>query len=83
MQTAELSSLAVADAEASLAMINAVFAGVKGPASDIVALNAGAAIYAAGLTDSLADGVALAAATISSGKAKQTFQALIETSCSV
>ncbi|MDH3981092.1 MAG: anthranilate phosphoribosyltransferase [Gammaproteobacteria bacterium] len=83
MHNAELSSLAVADAEASLAMINAVFAGVKGPASDIVALNAGAAIYAAGLTDSLADGVALAAATISSGKAKQTFQALIETSCSV
>jgi anthranilate phosphoribosyltransferase len=83
MQRADLSSLAVADANASLAMINAVFAGEKGPASNIVALNAGAAIYAAGLADTLADGVTLAAATISSGKAKETFQALIETSHAV
>jgi anthranilate phosphoribosyltransferase len=83
MQHADLSALAVADADASLAMINAVFAGVKGPASNIVALNAGAAIYAAGLTDSLADGVKLAAETISSGKAKETFQALIDTSQTV
>jgi anthranilate phosphoribosyltransferase len=83
MQRAELSSLAVADANASLAMINAVFAGEPGPACNIVALNAGAAIYAAGLTATLADGVTLAAETISSGKAKQTFQALIETSHAV
>jgi anthranilate phosphoribosyltransferase len=83
MQSGDLSALAVADANTSLAMINAVFAGEPGPASNIVALNAGAAIYAAGLTGSLADGVKLAAETISSGKAKQTFQALIETSQSV
>ncbi len=83
MQRADLSGLAVADAAASLAMINAVFDGEPGPASDIVALNAGAAIYAAGLADTLADGVKLAAQTISSGKARQTFQALIETSQSV
>ena len=83
MQNGDLSALAVADASESLAMINAVFAGEPGPASDIVALNAGAAIYAAGLTDSLADGVKLAAETISSGKAGHTFQALIETSRAV
>jgi anthranilate phosphoribosyltransferase len=83
MQIGDLSALAVADASESLAMINAVFAGEPGPASDIVALNAGAAIYAAGLTESLADGVKLAAETISSGKARHTFQALIETSRAV
>ena len=83
MQNGDLSALAVADASESLAMINAVFAGEPGPASDIVALNAGAAIYAAGLTESLADGVKLAAETISSGKAGHTFQALIETSRTV
>ncbi|HUT42066.1 MAG TPA: anthranilate phosphoribosyltransferase [Gammaproteobacteria bacterium] len=80
MQRADLATIAVSDAQASLAMINAVFAGVLGPARDIVALNAGAAIYAAGLVATLADGVELAGETIASGKAQQTFQALIEVS---
>ena len=80
MQTGDLAALAVTDAQASLAMIKAVFAGEPGPARDIVALNAGAAIYAAGLAASLADGVRLAGETIASGKAQQTFQALIEVS---
>jgi len=80
MQCADLAALAVTDAQASLVMINAVFTGEPGPARDIVALNAGAAIYAAGLAATLAEGVRLAGETISSGKAKKTFQALIEVS---
>jgi anthranilate phosphoribosyltransferase len=80
MQLADLSTIAVSDAAASLALINAVFAGQSGPASDIVALNAGAAIYAAGLAASLADGVENARAIIRSGKASQTFAALVEVS---
>ena len=83
MQTADLATIAVADAADSLRMINAVFDGEQGPASDIVALNAGAAIYVAGLADSLARGVELATETIGSGKAKQTLQALVEASNSV
>ena len=83
MQTADLATIAVADAADSLRMINAVFDGEQGPASDIVALNAGAAIYVAGLAESLARGVELAAETIGSGKAKQTLQALVEASNSV
>jgi len=83
MQTADLATIAVADAADSLRMINAVFDGEQGPASDIVALNAGAAIYVAGLADSLARGVELAVDTIGSGKAKQTLQALVEASNSV
>lgn len=83
LQRADLSAIAVENAEQSLAMIEAVFADQPGPARDIVRLNAGAAIYAAGLASSLADGVALAAAVISSGKARQTHQSLIDVSNAV
>ncbi len=40
-----------------------------GPARDIVSLNAGAALYAAGISTSIADGLALARATLASGAA--------------
>jgi anthranilate phosphoribosyltransferase len=50
---------------------------------DIVMLNAGAAIYAAGLTASLADGVARAGEVLENGSARQTLEALIEVSNSV
>ena len=46
-------------------------------------LNAGAAIYAAGLAVSLAAGVACAAEVLENGKARQTLEALIEVSNSV
>jgi len=80
LQRADLSEIAVGNAEQSLAMIKSVFDDQPGPARDIVRLNAGAAIYAAGLAGSLADGVALATEVIASGKATQTYQALIDTS---
>lgn len=40
-----------------------------GPARDIVSLNAGTALYAAGIAASIADGLALARATLASGAA--------------
>ena len=72
--------LKVADAVASLAMIRKVFAGEPGAASDIVALDAGAAIYVAGLADSLAAGVHRAQDVIGSGAAQAKFDALVELS---
>jgi anthranilate phosphoribosyltransferase len=83
LQRADLSALAVADAAQSLAMIRSVLDNTAGPARDIVVLNAGAAIYAAGLTGSLAAGVTRAAAVIESGEAARTFDALIEKSNAV
>ncbi|MCK5382288.1 MAG: anthranilate phosphoribosyltransferase [Gammaproteobacteria bacterium] len=83
LQRADLSAIAVDNAEQSLAMIKSVFDDQPGPARDIVRLNAGAAIYAAGLTPSLAEGVAVATDVISSGKAGQTHQLLIDTSNAV
>jgi anthranilate phosphoribosyltransferase len=80
LQRAELDSLTVSNAGQSLEMINRVFENQSGPALDIVKLNAGAAIYAAGLTASLAEGVVLAAEVIRNGKAKQVFKSLISVS---
>ncbi|MEY4210544.1 MAG: anthranilate phosphoribosyltransferase [Pseudomonadota bacterium] len=74
---ASLADLAVADAEQSLAIIHGVFDNQSGPARDIVALNAGAAIYAADLADSLQAGIDKALAVIASGEAKRKMQALI------
>jgi anthranilate phosphoribosyltransferase len=72
-----LSSLAVNDAQASLAIIMALLDNQPGPARDIVALNAGAAIYAADLAFTLAEGVAKALQVLETGAAKQKFEALI------
>ena len=83
LQRADLSAITVDNAERSLAVINSVFENQGGPALDIVKLNAGAAIYAAGLTSSLAEGVELAAEVISDGRAKQTFEALVRFSGSL
>jgi len=83
LATADLTSIAATDAADSLRLINSVLDGEAGPARDIVVLNAGAAIYVAGLAETLAEGVTQAAGVIQSGKAKQTLQALVDVSNSV
>ncbi|MEN8170322.1 MAG: anthranilate phosphoribosyltransferase [Pseudomonadota bacterium] len=80
MSRTDIAVLAVDGAEASLAVVKSVLAGESGPAADIVALNAGAAIYAAGLADSLAAGIKKAQAVISSGAAGEKFEALVSLS---
>ena len=45
--------------------------GNKGPALEVVALNAGAALYVAGLADSIGSGIEKARATIASGAARK------------
>lgn len=57
-----------------------VLSGEAGPRRDIVLLNAGAAIAAAGLADAIADGVALAAESIDSGAAMEKLRRLREVS---
>lgn len=54
-----LDPLRVSSAEESLRLVEKALVG-EGPAADIVSLNAGAALYAAGIADSLEEGVALA-----------------------
>lgn len=78
MSRADISTIRAADAQDSLRIINDVFANTEGPAKDIVCLNAGAAIYVAGLVDSLAAGVSRAAEAISNGSAAKKLQQLID-----
>jgi anthranilate phosphoribosyltransferase len=71
-------SLTVNNAQESLAMINGVLENQTGPALDIVQLNAAAAIYAAGLAESLALGLQLARRVIANGTAKAKFSEFVE-----
>lgn len=70
-------SIRVKDAQESKAMILNVLEGKPGPARDIVLLNAGAAIYAADVVDTLEQGISKAAQVIDSGAAKQKLEQLI------
>ncbi|MBK8285523.1 MAG: anthranilate phosphoribosyltransferase [Ahniella sp.] len=62
-------NLRVANAEESKAMLLRALAGEAGPAHEIVALNAGAALFASGLVVSIAEGLTIARATLASGAA--------------
>ena len=73
----EASQLAVTSAAESLKMIESVLNNEPGPARDIVALNAGAAIYVAGLAPDLGTGINTAQAVIASGAAKKKLQDLV------
>jgi anthranilate phosphoribosyltransferase len=64
--------------EQSLRVIREVLADKPGAARDVVCLNAGAAIYTAGIAATLAEGVAKASAAISSGAAAKKLDALID-----
>jgi anthranilate phosphoribosyltransferase len=77
LPTSELTTLRVTDAAQSLALVRAALAGEPGPASDIVAMNAGAAIYVAGLAEELADGVARAQEVMASGAAAGKLDELV------
>lgn len=72
-----ISEITADSAEDSLAIIRSVLEDHAGPARDIVMLNAGAAIYAAGLADSLKEGVDKADAAISSGEARNRLDKLV------
>ena len=63
--------------EHSRSIVLAVLDNTPGPCRDIVQLNAGAAIYAANVAPTLADGIALAGATLASGKARAKLDELI------
>ena len=76
----DITSLAVNSADESLAVIKKVLNNEAGPAKDIVKFNAGAAIYVAGLADSLEAGIKKAEEVIASGAAKAKLEELIKIS---
>lgn len=76
----DIAALVVDDAQHSLLMLRAVLADTPGPARDIVCLNAGAAIYASGVAETLAEGVDKARAAVASGAAQRKLDALVKLS---
>ena len=75
-----LEDLLIDSPEASAAVIRAVLSGKKGPARDIVLVNAAAALVVADLAGDLPAGAALAAQGIDSGKAAAALESLIRIS---
>ncbi len=67
-------NLKVESPEESIAMLRGVLDNQPGPALDIVALNAGAALYVAGVADSIADGLARARAVLADGSARSRME---------
>ena len=79
LESQSLDGLSVATAEESLAMIRSALGdGGAGKAAQMVALNAGAAIYVSGVATTIAEGVQMAEDAIACGAALQKIQELVE-----
>ena len=83
LERGKLEDLQVDGAVQSLEVIKSAFANTPGAARDIVIINAGAAIYAADLVDSLEDGVNKAKEIIASGAAQTKLDELVKLSNSI
>ncbi len=69
LASSPLSSIQTRDVEDNVRFITEVLQGRPGPARDVVLFNAGAAIYVAGVADSIADGIRRAREAIDTGRA--------------
>jgi anthranilate phosphoribosyltransferase len=73
---AATSKLAGGDATENAAIIESIFGGRRGPARDVVVLNAAAGLVAAGRASDLGEGVVLAASAIDGGQASAILERL-------
>jgi len=73
-----INDLSVENIDESLTMMKSVFDNSNNAAKAIVSLNAGTAIYASGISDSIKAGVEIAINIIESGAAKKKFEMLIQ-----
>ena len=78
IKSAARENLVVSDPDESLAVVRSVFSGKHSAASDITAMNAGAAIYVAGLANNLSEGVERAQSLIQSGAVEDKFDFYVE-----
>lgn len=77
---AKLSDLTVRTVEEAAQAVQAILAGERGPRRDIAVLNAGAALYVAGLASDLKAGVRRAQDSLDSGATQRTFDTLVRVS---
>ncbi|MDO8794563.1 MAG: anthranilate phosphoribosyltransferase [Vicinamibacterales bacterium] len=68
------------DAHENAAIIQRVLAGARGPARDVVLLNAGAALFIAGAASSVEDGLAMGSQALDRGEAKRTLDRMVAVS---
>ena len=68
------------DARENAAIIEGVLAGSRGPARDIVLLNAGASLFIAGVASSVEDGIARGSQALDRGDAKRTLERMVAVS---
>jgi anthranilate phosphoribosyltransferase len=73
---APLEAIRGGDPEQNAKILRGIFAGETGPRRDIVAINAAAALLAAGVAGTLRDGVEIAGSALSSGAAAEKLEAL-------
>jgi anthranilate phosphoribosyltransferase len=74
------SELLGGDAAENAAIVTSILAGARGPARDVVVLNAGAALFIAGAVNAVGDGIARAGAALDSGAARQTLADMVRLS---
>ncbi len=80
MRRHPIEAIAGGDTRENARIARSVLAGEEGARADIVAANAGAALYVAGVVATIRDGVALAQEAIRSGRAMQKLESLISVS---
>jgi anthranilate phosphoribosyltransferase len=80
LQSAPLSTIQGGSAEENAKIVRDVLDGTKGPARDIVVLNAAFALSAAGVAATPAEGMSVAAKAIDSGAARDKLAHLVSTS---
>ena len=78
MKTTNIAAITAQDSTQSKEMLLSVLDNQPGTALDIVLLNAGAAIYVAGVTESLEQGVEKARITVKNGSARKKLQELVK-----
>jgi len=78
MKTVAIETIRARDSAESREMLLSALENKPGPVQDVVLLNAGAAIYVAGIADSLEQGVQKARAAIESGAARTKLRELVE-----
>ncbi len=76
-EATELAECAGGTPEHNAPVTRAIVAGERGPRRDVAVINAGAAIYAAGIAGTLADGVVLAQRALDDGSATRTLDAFV------
>ncbi|MDO5609983.1 MAG: anthranilate phosphoribosyltransferase, partial [Pseudomonadota bacterium] len=79
IQMAHTRNLQVHDAQESKEMLLGALNNMPGLPLEIVVMNAGAALYASAVADSIADGIARARAAIASGAAREKLQQFVQT----